>query len=312
METRKKIILDTDVGSDFDDAYAITLAANSEELDLLGVTICGGWGELRARIGLKLLEMLGKPNIPVVIGAQEPLLRKKMPWWTTFTPWGHEGKGFLTEEDEKRKATPGHAADFIIEKVMENPGEVTLVPVGTLTNIALAIIKEPQIIGKVKEIVAMGGVVWPHQLGVKPNMEHNFSADPQASMVVLESGIPFTMVGLNATFKFVMTRERFAQLRSLNTPVTNALSDMTVRWFKEVKRDWSELHDPLAVGVVIDRSYIKSKKYYLELKMVDGILETIPLERIEFIPTRAPHVDVCLDADGDRFWDFFIERIGRK
>lgn len=311
---RKKVILDTDPGSDFDDVYALTLACNSPELDLLGVTIVAGWGDLRARIDQKLLRLLGKTGIPVVKGAEEPLLRKPRPWWTTFSPWGHEGAEFLNEADKEDPAlapTPGYAPDFIVEKVMEHPGEVTLIPVGPLTNIALAIIREPGIIGKVKEIVAMGGVIKPREINCKPIMEHNFSSDPDASKVVLESGIPFKMVNLNVTLKYVMTQERLRQIQQMGTPVTEALVAMTKRWLKEVGRDWSELHDPLAVGSVVDPSFVTWKKYYIECVVHDGILETLAYERAEFIPTALPHVEVAEDVRADDFWNFFAERIAR-
>ena len=312
MSNKKKIILDTGPGSDFDDVYALTLAANSPELELVGVTIVSGKGLLRARIDLKLLRMLGKPDVPVIVGAEEPLLRDPRPWWTTFRPWGHEGKGFLTPEDEKLMPAPGYAPDFIVEKVMEFPGQITLIPVGPMTNIALAIIRNPKIIGEVKEIIAMGGVINARGIGVKPLLEHNFSSDPEATRVVLNSGIPFKMVNLNVTLKFVMSPARFEQIKALGTPVTKALVSMTEIWLKEVKRNWSELHDPLAVGVAIDPSFVKFKKYFIEFGMWEGILETIPFERTEFIPTAAPHIEVAEDVEADRFWDFFVERIGRN
>lgn len=308
----KKIILDTDPGSDFDDAYAIVLAANSPELELEGVTIVAGNADLRAKIALKLLNLLGRDDIPVLKGCELPLLLEKRPWWTTFDPWGHEGKGFLTEQDDNLRPSPGHAADFIIDKVMEFPGEVTLVPAGPLTNIALAIIKEPKIVGKVKEIVAMGGVIDPQQFGIPPILEHNFSSDPEAAKVVFQSGIPLTVVGLNVTLKVQMTVDRFNQLKSYHTSVVDGLVEMTKRWFEVVKRDWSELHDPVAVGAVIDRSFIKTEKLYIDCQIENGVLKTIPYKRVEFIPTKEPHINWGIDVDGDRFWDFFIERITKK
>ena len=87
---------------------------------------------------------------------------------------------------------------------------------------------------------------------------------------------------------------------------------MTKIWLKEVKRDWSELHDPLAVGVAIDPKWVKFKKFFIECVERDGILETIPLERIEFIPTAEPHIEVAEDVDGDAYWDFFFKRISKK
>jgi len=308
----KKIILDTDPGSDFDDVYAIVLAVNSPELELEGITIVAGNANLRARIALKLLKLLGKEEVPVVKGCEMPLLQEKRPWWTTFNPWGHEGKGFLTSEDDQLQPTPGHASDFMISKVTEFPGAITLVPIGPLTNIALAIIKEPKIVRKVKEIVAMGGVINPHQFGIPPILEHNFSSDPEAAKVVLNSGIPFTMIGLNVTLKVQMTVDRFNQLKSYHTTVVDGLVEMTERWFEVVKRDWSELHDPVAVGTVIDRSFVKTEKFYIDCKIENGVLKTIPYKRVEFIPTKEPHIEVGVDVEGDRFWDFFIQRITKK
>lgn len=316
----KKIILDTDIGTDFDDAYALVLAANSPELELEGVTIVGSNADLRAKIALKLLNLLGKANVPVLKGCELPLLLEKRPRPTTFDDlMGHEGKGFLTEQDDNLRPSPGHAVDFIINKVMEFPGEITLIPIGTLTNIALAIIKEPKIISKVKEIVAMGGVIWPEKLGVYHTCEHNFSADAQATKIVLNSGIPFTMIGLNVTLKVKMTNDRFNQLKSYHTPVVDGLVEMTKRWFKVLNRDWSELHDPCAVGAVIDRSFVKTEKFFIKCKILNGDLETVPYKRsvypykrIGFVPTKEPHIEVALDVEADRFWDFFIKRVTKK
>ena len=308
----KKIILDTDIGTDFDDAYALVLSVNSPELELEGVTINGGGADLRAKIALKLLKLLGRDDIPVFKGCELPLLLEKRPWPTTFDLYGHEGKGFLTEQDDNLKPRPGHAIDFIIDKVTEFPGEITLMPIGTLTNVALAIIKEPRIIPKVKEIVAMGGVIWPEQLGVYHTLEHNFSADAEATKIILKSGIPFLMVGLNVTLKVTMTNDRFNQLKSYHTPVVDGLVEMTKRWFKVLNRDWSELHDPVAVGAVIDRSFVKTEKYFIQCNTENGDLKTVPYKRVEGVPTKEPHIEVAIDVESDRFWNFFLERVTKK
>ncbi len=312
MEKRKRVIIDTDPGSDFDDAYAIVLAANSPELIVEGVTIVGCLQDVRARIARKLLNLCDHPEVPVVKGCGLPLLRKPVDGWSTFKPSGNEGKGFLTLEDDCLEATPGHAADFIIKKVMEHPGEVTLIPIAELTNIALAIIKEPAIIGKIKEIVLMGGIINPEQYGMTPNLEHNLSSDPDATRIVFESGIPITAVSMNVTMKMCMDLDRFHELQTYHTPVVDGLVAMTKEWFALVKREWSELHDPVAVGAIIDRSFITTKKYFIDIVMRDGYMCTIPHERIEFIPTQEPHIDWGVDIDGDRFWKFFLERITRK
>jgi purine nucleosidase len=312
LEKLKRVILDTDPGSDFDDAYAIVLAANSPELILEGVTIVSALQDTRMKIARKLLNLCGRPEVPVYEGCAYPIMRKPVAGWSTFKPAGNEGKGFLVPEDDALEATPGHAADFIIEKVLEHPNEVTLIPVAELTNIALAIIKEPEIIGKIKEIVLMGGVINPEQYGLTPNLEHNLSSDPEATRIVFESGIPITVVSLNVTLKVRMTPARFEQLQSYHTPVVDGLVSMTKHWFALVQRDWSELHDPVAVGAVIDRSFITTKKYFIDIRMQDGYMCTIPHERIEFIPTKTPHIEWGVDVDGDRFWEFFLSRVTKK
>ena len=312
MIQKQKIILDTDIGSDHDDIYALALAANSPELEIEGITIVGGKALLRAQIALKMLKLLGKEKIPVIMGCEQPLLQEKMPWWTTFKPWGHEGEGFLTPQDSDLTPVEGHASDFIISKILQYPGKVTLVPVGPLTNVALAIIKEPKIISNIKEIIMTGGLIDPHKLRISPFLDHNLTSDPDATKVVLNSGIPVTLIGWNATRKVNMSADRFNKLKSNNTSVVNALVGMTERWFTVVKRDWSELHDPVAVGVVVDESFIKTEKFYIECKIRDGVLETIPYERIEFIPTKPPHIKVALDAEGDRFWEFLYARLIKR
>lgn len=313
MEERKRIIIDTDPGSDFDDAYAIVLAANSPELLFEGVTIVGCLQDERMRIAKKLLKLCGREDVPVYKGCDLPLLRQPVPGWSTFKPAGNEGKGFLTPEDNALQANPGHAADFIIDTVMKYPGEVTIIPIAELTNIALAIIKEPKIIGKIKEIVLMGGILHPETYGMTPNLEHNLSSDADATKLVFEAGIPITVVSMNVTLKVCMDIERYKELQSYHTPVVDGLVEMTKHWFELVQRDWSELHDPVAVGAVIDRSFIKTKDYFIDIKKnEDGVMCTIPHERIEFIPTKKPHVKWAVEVDGDRFWEFFLKRVTMK
>lgn len=312
MEELKRVIIDTDPGSDFDDAYAIVLAANSPELILEGITIVSGLQDVRTKIARKLLNLCGRQDVPVYQGCALPIMRTPVPGWSTFKPAGNEGKGFLTEKDEALEANPGHAVDFIIDKVMEHPGEITLIPIAELTNIALAILKEPRLIDSVKEIVLMGGIINPEDYGMTPNLEHNLSSDPEATRIVFESGIPIRVVSMNVTMKMCMTLERFEELQSYHTPVVDGLVAMTKEWFALVQRDWSELHDPVAVGAVIDPSFITTKKYFIDIRIRDGIMCTIPHERIEFIPTKKPHIDWGVDIDGERFWRFFLERVTRK
>lgn len=314
MEKVKRIIIDTDIGSDFDDVCALVLAANSPEIKIEGVTTVGGDVALRARIARKLLNLLGLENVPVHEGCSLPLMRKHNIQVDTYQSFGHEGNGLLTPEDDALQANPGHAIDYIIDTIMQNPGEIILVPIGGLTNIALAIIKEPRIIENVKEIVAMGGIIHAYEeFGMLPRLEHNFCSDPEATRIVFESGIPITVVSMNVTLKAKMSPERLKELQSYSTPVVDALVANTKDWLNYVKRDRSELHDPIAIAYLVDPSFMKTEEYYMDMQVREGSFTMIPYKFMEFVPSRPPHIKWGVDIDDDeRFWKFFLERVTRK
>ncbi|MGQ9723598.1 MAG: nucleoside hydrolase, partial [Candidatus Jordarchaeum sp.] len=152
----KKIIIDTDIGLDVDDSYAISLAAKSPELRVEGITTVYGDTLTRAKIALKLLTLAGRSDIPVIVGEDEPISENRK-----ALRLGVEGKGILTPQDKKLQVTPGNAVDFIINKVLPSKKEFTIVAIGALTNIAKAIKKEPAIKNGIKELVLMGGVINP-------------------------------------------------------------------------------------------------------------------------------------------------------
>ena len=153
---KKKLIIDTDIGTDFDDAFAVLLAGVSEEVDFLGVTTVWSRAHERARIAKKVLAIAGREDVPVFAGISKPIDQSENVWY------GYEGGGILDEGDESNDALEPekkHAVDFIIDTVMANPGEVTLITLGSLSNLAVALIKEPMIAQNLKEVISMGGVI---------------------------------------------------------------------------------------------------------------------------------------------------------
>ena len=298
----RKLILDTDIGSDVDDALALALALKSRELQLEAVTIVYGDVDLRSKIALKMLKLADVEGVPVAKGIEKPLLGERKVFWT-----GHEGEGILTPEDDELKADPVHAVNLIISKVMSMKNEITLITIGPLTNLAVAIIKEPQIVENVKEVFIMGGVTRLMDGSNLPYREHNIYCDPEAAKIVFNSGLPITMVPLDVTLKVVINREDLKRIASVNTPFTDAIVSMVEHYLGFRKRDYTFLHDPLAVAVSIDRSLVKTvdMKVLVETKGEYTIGQTIAL------PAKPEEtaVKVCLDVDVERSRNLFIDRI---
>ncbi len=246
-----KVIIDTDIGSDIDDAMAIALALKSPELELLGITTVYGDSMLRAKLAKRLVTLGGQPQIPVYSGIDLPLLRKRSVWMA-----GHEGsEKQLGIEDYSVESQ--HAVDFIIESILNNPGEVTLIPIGPLTNIATAIIKEPKIIKKIKAINLMGGSTRLGSNRLQPNVwveEHNIACDPEAADVIFNSGIDITMVGLDVTMQVEIGKKEEELLANSDDPVNQLLAQMLNEWIEFVKVTFNDdvtyMHDPLAVASV--------------------------------------------------------------
>jgi len=297
----KKILIDTDIGSDVDDAIAITLALKSPELEVVGITTVYGDTSLRARIALKLLKLIGRGHVPVAAGIEKPLLRERGVWWA-----GHEGKGILTEEDKELKPIDKHAVDFIIEKILENPKEITLVTIGPLTNIATAIIKEPRIVDNVKEIVMMGGVARIFKNAPElPYIEHNIKCDPEAAAVVFNSGIPITMVGLDVTMRVPIDRSHLKTIKNVGTPLTETLARLIEIWWDFLKSDSSPMHDPLAVSYCMKPEFLKiiNCKVLIETTGKHTSGQTI------VIPDENSNIKVACDVDGKAFLAFLLDGI---
>lgn len=298
----KKVIIDTDVGTDVDDAVAITLALKSPELKVEGITTVYGNTLLRAQIVLKLLKLMGIDDVPVVAGIEKPLLREREVWWP-----GHEGKGILTDEDKRDlKPVDKHAVDFLIEKILENPKEITLVTIGPLTNIAAAIIKEPKIIENVMEIIMMGGVARIFDNAPELSyIEHNIKCDPEAASVVFNSGIPITMVGLDVTLKVPIDRSHLQRIKDVGTELTDTLVRLIEIWWRFLKSDSSCMHDPLALSYCIKPEFLETTncKVIVETQGKYTVGQTI------VIPDESSNIKVACSVDSEEFIKFLIDRL---
>ena len=280
----KRLILDTDIGSDIDDAYAMALILASPELDLVGVTVAHGKTDQRARLALKMLYETGNEHIPVAVGRQTPC----RPGAVNQAPWA--------EDFETTQPIAQTAAEFIVEHVNAAPGEITIVPIGPFTNISDALKLDPSLAEKVAEIVLMGGCVgWPN--GATPEIwpEHNIATDIPASQVMVSCGARMTMVPLDATMKVRLEAENRARIAERGTPLTDALVAMLALWPGETP----VLHDPLAVAMAMDPTCCGVADLRLE---VDDQGYTRALE-------GAPNMTVAVTPHVGRFLHTFMERL---
>lgn len=307
----RRIILDVDPG--IDDAMALLLAMRSPELRIEAITVVAG--NVPVDVGtsnaLKLVELAGRADIPVAKGATYPLVRKPV---SATSVHGENGLGGFELPAPAKRLDPRHAVDLIVEIVNANPGEITLVPVGPLTNIALAFLKEPQIRAKVAEIILMGGSITGGN--VTPAAEFNIHSDAEAAKVVFNSGIPITMVGLGATSQAVLTGAHLEELRRSGSEIARAVAGMAgfyIRVYESRGRPGASLHDPLAVGIAIDSSFATKMQPMLIDVETKGELtygmtvanRTLRVGR----KTVAPNAQVPIVVDGERFVRMFLDRI---
>src|SRR5437879_5502454 len=215
-EAAKKIIFDTDPGTD--DALALMLALNSPELDVRAITVVPGnvTVEMGLENALRMVSLANRCDIPVGAGARHPLFQKLI----TAEFWhGKNGLGNVELPASKCKVDPRFGPDLIIQLVHASPHEVTLVPVGPLTNIALAVEKDPSIVPLVREVILMGGGISGGN--VNAAAEANIYNDPEAAQVVFQAGWPLTMVGLDVADKTLLTQKHLDQLATTHGPIND-------------------------------------------------------------------------------------------
>jgi purine nucleosidase len=322
----RKIIIDTDPGAD--DAMAILLALNSPELDVKALTVVAGNVVVEQGLenALKLVSLGGRCDVCVARGAQQPLVQKLT---TAEFFHGKNGLGDVELPAPACHADTRFAPNLIIEIVHQYPHEITLVPIGPLTNIALAVSKDPSIVPLVKEVVLMGGAISGGNATAAA--EANIYNDPEAARVVFEASWPLTMVGLNVTEKTLFTRADLNQLAKTHgrendfaVGVLKFMVDLAGR----LGADGIPMHDPLAVGAVIDRSLITTQDMRVEIETRGEHTrgETVASRHnssdrkvlhgnryiIDGIEKVRPNVHVAVESDARRFIQLFISRMAGK
>lgn len=296
----EQVIIDTDIGTDVDDAMALALALKSKEVTIKGVTTAYGHVDYRARVAKKLLLMCGREDIRVFAGVGTALLRQRQ-----LIGYGHEvNEEMLT--DARFAYESVHAVDFIINTVLENPHQITIVCIAPMTNIAAAIIKEPKIAQLVKRIILMGGVTRLADNGAElPVLEYNVKCDPEAASVVFSSNAPIYMVGLDVTMKVRLTAKEQEQLAQSDQPLNQELAKMVTRWQQLLGKDWCAMHDPLAVSLLFDPSLVKFRKMQVHVEYD----HRHPTGQTIAVADDHSTVHVGLDVETDKFMNYLMKRL---
>jgi len=297
-------LLDTDIGTDVDDCLAIAFMLGSREFTFEGITCVYGDVALRARMVRKLLELRGIEGVPIRLGARKPLLGLRDVYWE-----GHEGQG-LIDDDPGELFSDEYAADFIIRTVLENPGEIHLLAIGPLTNVALAMIKEPRLAASLKHLTIMGGVVRDHDSLDLPVAEHNIRCDPEAAHIVLSSGAPITLVPLDVTTKCSIRTADSARLRAIGTPFHTAVAEQVDRYPRFARQGFTSLHDPLAAAIILQPDLVELTPVHIEVELAGRITagQTVAWAPGENHPENAR---IALRVDAGRAERYIVDRLAQ-
>jgi purine nucleosidase len=299
----RRIILDTDIGTNPDDCLALALVLASPELKPVAVTTVYGDVSVRARIALKLLRLWGCPDLPVALGADRPLEPNRPVYWA-----GHEGQGLLETADATLQPVREHAVDLIVYTVMSRPGEITLVAIGPLTNVALALRREPRLAQSLAGLVVMGGVVGGSGAPHLPRSEHNFRSDPEAAQIALSAGAPVTIVPLDVTTQVRIRPPDLERIRASGSAFHQAVADQVALYPPFIQRGWGYLHDPLAVAAMIDPSLVTLEP--LRAVVEAGGEHAAGTLGVELPAPDAPATaHVALGVDAPRAEQFIVDRL---
>ena len=307
----KRILLDTDPG--IDDALAILLALSSPEIKVEGiVTVHGNCTVDQATVNaLSILELANANHIPVTKGFALPLVQPSLLAAETH---GNSGLGYAKLPVPQVKPQVQHGSDFLIEKIMTNPGEITLVAVGPLTNVAVAIRKEPRVAQAVREVVIMGGAI-RHHGNVSPLAEYNIYVDPHAAHIVFHSGMPMTLVPLDVTYRCILTPEDVTRLNRIDSPVTKFIANST-RFYMEYHDAYQHvkgcaINDPLALALAFAPELCDYEELYVDVDISGGVSMGKTLADFYRHTKRPANMKVAMGVRAREFMELFLERLER-
>ncbi|MFD2616211.1 nucleoside hydrolase [Terrilactibacillus laevilacticus] len=305
----QKIIMDVDTG--IDDALAIAYATSLPNVELLGVTTTYGMAPVAYsyRNTSKILEYLNT-NIPVYKGSEKPLVRTRE---YSGKIHGSDGLGeTLGSVDSDTSISSKQAIDFIIEQIYKYKKDLTIIATAPLTNLAKAIVKDPEIVNMIGKVVIMGGAfITPGN--VTKFAEANIMIDPEAANIVFQSNLPITLVGLDVTRKTLLTNENVEHWRKKGTKLSAFFTEFTRFYLNSYKElhpylKGCALHDPLAVGVAVNPELVKTIPLHIKVDLEDDALGRTT-EDLDRVNNFQPNTNVCIDVDADKFMKHFFKHL---
>jgi purine nucleosidase len=287
----QKVIIDTDIGDDVDDAFAVGLALQSTELQVIGITTAWGDTQLRARLLDRLLKETGRSDIPVAVG-----IEKHGPGQGVFTQARWAQAGLPAKEHPA-------AVDFLLQQIQAQPGQITLVAIAPLTNVGAAIDRDAATFRKLRRVVIMGGSVYhgydDYGEGTRPpDREYNIAMDVQAAQKLFAAGVPLSVMPLDST-QLKLDEVKRMLLFTASTPLTDALALLTLQWSRGTGRETPTLFDAMPVAFAIAPELCPAQPLRLR---VDEQGYTRP-------EPGTPNAQVCIASDPTKFFDFFLPRL---
>ena len=306
----RKIILDCDPGHD--DAIAMLLAHANPEIDLLAVTTVGG-NQTLAKVtnnAQRIATVYGMQGVPIAAGCYRPLVRKAEVASAQHGESGLDG----VELPEPQPLVDQHAVDLIIDIIMKHkPGEITLIPTGPLTNIAMAVRKEPRIVERVREVVLMGGGY--HEGNWSAVAEFNIKVDPEAAHIVFNEPWEVVMVGLDLTHQALATAEITAKIQDLGGPVAQFVLDLFL-FLRQAYQDsrgfgFPPVHDPCTIAYLIDPSIVETVRVPIDIELRGDLTAGMTVADFREPAGEDCHTQAATHLDFERFWDLVIDAIDR-
>jgi inosine-uridine nucleoside N-ribohydrolase len=275
-----KIILDTDIGDDVDDVYALALAATVPNVELVGVTTAFGETGKRAELAAKLLWVMGRTKVPVCAGREGD---------HGIGPQHRWASGFRSSAMRKEKAVA-----FLRRQIEAAPGEITIVPIGALTNIGDLLTTHPEVRSKIKRVVLMGGAAWVGYNNRAPaSPEWNIRCDTRAARTVFESGVPIVMAGLDATTMMQLDEDRQKRMAAFGGRTTDAIASLRLLWGSPIPT----LFDPVAVAYAAGYPFADERPVRIHVED-DGLTRVVD---------GAPNATALVNPRKDEFLEWFVE-----
>ncbi|NJO43510.1 MAG: nucleoside hydrolase [Cyanobacteria bacterium RU_5_0] len=308
--TTNPIIIDCDPG--VDDAIALLLAFASAELDVLGITTVAGnvplsLTQTNAR---KICELAGRSTMRVYAGCPRPMLRS-----LETAEYAHGTTGLQGTElpEPTMPLQAQHGVDFLIETLMQSDGDITLATLGPLTNLAIALIKAPQITPKIREVVMMGGAITHGN--VTPLAEFNIYVDPHAAQVVFSSTLKLTIISLDVTHQVLTTPDRLEKIRSIGTPVSQAAADLLAFYgsydIEKYGMPGSPLHDPCVIAYLIQPDLFTGREFFVDVETTSDRTIGCTIVDLWQLTGKSPNVNVIQTVNVEKFYELLIDRLSR-